>query len=151
MKPAISSPTSRRWRLAIFVVVFFVAAFWLFAFAYHRLAKSNFEAYAAELSARGESLEVDDLRPPPIETTFIVRSTTRTISSTAPAPTTTTTVALFAISTRKEIGSGVCISPMILISRRIGSSDRHPRQCSSPLTHPPMADSRNGLTTRTPS
>lgn len=67
MKPAISSPTSRRWRLAIFLVVFFVAAFWLFAFAYHRLAKSNFEAYAAELAARGESLEVDDLRPPPIE------------------------------------------------------------------------------------
>jgi len=67
MKPAISSPTSRRWRLAIFIVVFLVAVFWLFAFAYHRLAKSNFEAYAAELAARGESLKVDDLRPPPIE------------------------------------------------------------------------------------
>lgn len=60
-------PTSRRWRLAIFIVVFFVAIFWLFAFSYHRLAKSNFEAYAAELAARGESLEVDALRPPPIE------------------------------------------------------------------------------------
>jgi hypothetical protein len=60
-------PTSSRWRLAIFVVVFLAAVFWVFAFAYHRLAKSNFEAYAAELAAMGESLEVDALRPPPID------------------------------------------------------------------------------------
>lgn len=67
MSPMRPIPTSRRWRLAIFVVVFLVAVFWVFAFAYHRLAKSNFEAYAAELAAMGESLEVDALRPPPIE------------------------------------------------------------------------------------
>jgi hypothetical protein len=67
MKLANLLPTSRRWRLPISIVGFFVAAFWLFAFSYHRLAKSNFEAYDAELAARGESLEVDALRPPPIE------------------------------------------------------------------------------------
>ena len=51
------------------LVVFVGVSFWLFAFAYHCLTRSNFELYAAELAAKGELIEVDALRPPPIENT----------------------------------------------------------------------------------
>lgn len=55
------------WRLGIGLFVAVVFCLWLITFAYHRVAKANFEAHVAELAAKGESLEVDDLRPPPIE------------------------------------------------------------------------------------
>lgn len=67
MNPTLPIPPAWRWRMATILVVFFGVLFWLFTFAYHRFARSNFDAYAAELVAKGESLEVDALRPPPIE------------------------------------------------------------------------------------
>lgn len=67
MQPSFPIPPAWRWRLAIGGVVALGFGLWLFTFAYHRVAKANFEAHIAELAAKGESLEVDDLRPPPIE------------------------------------------------------------------------------------
>ncbi len=48
--------------MVILLVVFVGVSFWLFAFTYHCLTRSNFELYAAELAAKGESIEVDALR-----------------------------------------------------------------------------------------
>ncbi len=56
-----------KWRIALIVVLVVFAAFWGATFAYHRIAKARYESYIAELAAKGESLEVDDLRPPSIE------------------------------------------------------------------------------------
>ncbi|GEM_PF-1578811 len=59
-------PPAWQWRIVILLFGFVGVSFWLFPFAYHRLAKESFENYVAELAAKGESLEVDDLRPPPV-------------------------------------------------------------------------------------
>jgi hypothetical protein len=67
MQTSFPIPPAWRWRLAIGLVVALVFCLWLITFVYHRAAKANFEAHVAELAAKGESLEVDDLRPPPIE------------------------------------------------------------------------------------
>lgn len=67
MQPSFPISPAWRWRLGIGLVVAFVFCLWLITFVYHRVAKANFEAHVAELVAKGESLEVDDLRPTPIE------------------------------------------------------------------------------------
>jgi hypothetical protein len=67
MQTSFPIPPAWRWRLGIGLVVTFVFCLWLITFVYHRVAKANFEAHVTELAAKGESLEVDDLRPPPIE------------------------------------------------------------------------------------
>lgn len=67
MQPSFPIPPAWRWRLAIGGVVALGFGLWLITFVYHRVAKANFEAHVAELAAKGESLDVDDLRPPPIE------------------------------------------------------------------------------------
>lgn len=66
MQPSFPIPPAWRWRLAIGGVVALGFGLWLITFVYHRVAKANFEAHVAELAAKGESIEVDDLRPPPI-------------------------------------------------------------------------------------
>lgn len=67
MQTTFPIPPAWRWRLAIGFVVVVVLCLWLITFTYHRVAKAKFEAHVAELTAKGESLNVDDLRPPPIE------------------------------------------------------------------------------------
>lgn len=64
-KPTVSNKT--RWRIALIVIVLVGLWLWTMLFAYHHVSKKRFEDYVAELAAKGESLEVDDLRPPPIE------------------------------------------------------------------------------------
>ena len=66
MQPSFPIPPAWRWRLAIGGFVALGFGLWLITFVYHRVAKANFEAHVAELAAKGESIEVDDLRPPPI-------------------------------------------------------------------------------------
>ncbi len=53
------------WRAALLVLAFMALAAWLAGFAYHCVSKKAFEDYAAELAAKGESLDVADLRPDP--------------------------------------------------------------------------------------
>lgn len=67
MQTSFPIPPAWRWRLAIGFLVAVLFGLWLIPFVYHRVAKANFEAHVAELAAKGESLEVEDLRPPPIE------------------------------------------------------------------------------------
>src|SRR5262245_40162302 len=57
---------SLRWRMLGVFLGLVAAATWLALFAYHRTTKRSFELYVSELATKGESIEIDVLRPKPI-------------------------------------------------------------------------------------